>query len=414
MPTDTTRFSRSTQDYRLTFDLLAARRFRFADVNSSGADVGQPVADPLVSVPRVLGYQGATTIGPIRGSVADGGFTMPLSIAEFPADWEPFYGVEVWCATLHGGIFGVVGAAGVVEGERGVCIFRGYQQQAITANAYRFPRVDFTLSTSHRFLERFGFGRGIDWAAGLDHAGPTSANAILDHIVRYHTNLAPRSEFGIYVPDHAVDAYSVSGDKVMSVLRGVANNFAAEEGAAFFRRGDDLFVGAHPGMIPDLHPNINNPILHITEAITLHGDNGEPGVTIPEEEGAQATSVQLVTTRSDQTTYTTPIYYAAFDSGDHVRRNCRTDDWEMANTLAQRLLVHLNRKYRNITVRLPLNIAVDLGDVVTLTLDGSNNNRGIAWPAKKFWVTAVEYAPNLEEHTFTCTLTLDEIVEQVV
>jgi hypothetical protein len=414
MSTDPTRLRLSSQDFRLTFDLLATRQYRLADVDSSGADVAPAAPDPVVSVPRVLGYQGATTLGPISGNVGQGGFTMPLSIAEFPADWEPFYGVEVRCATVYGGIFGVVGAAGIDPGERGVVIFRGYQQSATTANAYGFPRVDFGLSTSHRFLERFGFGRGIDWGAGLDHSGPTTSNTILDHLIRYHTNLTPRSEFGIYLPDHLVNSYGVSGDKVMSILRGIANNFAAGEGMVYFRRGDDLYIGAHPGMIPDLHPNINNPILHITEDITLHGDNGEPGVTIPEEEGAQATSVQLVTTRSDQTTYTTPIYYAANDSGDHVRRECRTDDWEMANVLAQRLLVHLNRKYRNITVRMPLNIACDLGDVVLLSLDGSNNNRGLVWDAKKFFVQGIVYDTNLSEHEMTCTLTLDQIVDQVV
>ena len=412
--TDTTNLKRSSQDWAITFDLYAPRAFRLSDVGPLGTDAGDihsypPAADPLVSAPQIAGYDGVIDFGSIGGSIAQGGFSATLTIPEYPADWAAFFGVDLRLATVHGGIPGIIGASGVDPDT--IRLFRGYQQAATAYNSYTYKRSEFQVESSMAHLRRAGFSRGFDFYAGGDHAAPTTAWDVISHIVYQHTNLTPRSLLGLYIPNHQFNSYSIGGGSVASILQTVADNCSAGEGWVFCDREDNLQIMCSPNLAPALHPTVNDPIIHLDEELVLHLDGGGGGVVIPEVAYTQVGSVQLTATMSDQTSYATPVYYTGNGEGDRVVRGpYQTDDWQALNALAERLLAHLNRRYRGIQVTLPLNVAVNLGDCVLLSVDGSNNNRGITWAEKKFCCVAIAYNVDMESHVFTSVLTLDEVI----
>jgi hypothetical protein len=76
--------------------------------------------------------------------------------------------------------------------------------------------------------------------------------------------------------------------------------------------------------------------------------------------------VSVVAQKSDQTEYFAN-YYGGSGPGSRPKYQIRTDDTGQADSLAALMFAHLNRRFPAVKVTLPLNVAVDLGDHVTLT-----------------------------------------------
>lgn len=396
MATDPTRLAYSSQDYLLRCELYAARQFSLADVDSSGADEGAAPADTGDVVPFNAAFDGISSLGTISGSIASGGFSCDLTIPQTLADFADFYGIVLKISTWYGGIPGVVGAAGTADEAD---IFRGWMRAASVKRVFQGTTATFTMRSGSAFLAAMAFSRGIDYGAGLDHGGPTTSNAIIAHLIEYHTNWSSRHPdppgYGIYLPDHALDAFSLSEGSVMDMIRGLANNFALDADV-YCRRGDDLVIGAHPnlgGYNPD-------PIIELTDDLMLEIDAEEtPAI--------ECTQCTIAAQHSDQTEYIAS-YYGGSGVGSRPKYQIRTDDDSQADYLAAAMFAHLNRRFRNVRVKLPLNVSIDLGDTITITTDLPQ--RGIHWASKKFQVRELSYSPDLSRRTFVSDLVCDEVI----
>lgn len=394
--TDTTALGRSSQDCKLRCALSAPRQFALSDVDGFGADQGAPPGDAEGAGPTIAAFDQISSFGTISGSIAAGGWSCALTVPQVPATFADFFGVEVFAQTWYGGVPGVVGAAGVASEAR---IFRGWMTEARVAREFQGTTSTFTIKSGSDFLSRTSFTRGIDWASGLPHGAPGSSNAIIDHLIRYHTNYGDRSAIGIYLPDHALTSFSVNEGSVLSMIKSVADNFVLE-GEVYCRREDDLFIGAHPNLCPDTHPTINDPIIEFLPDLML-------SIEVPEVPNYQCTEVAVTAQKSDQTEYTAR-YYGGSGVGTRAKYQIRTDDIGQANALAALMFAHQNRRFRAVKVTTALNVAIDLGDCVLLTVDLPQ--RGISWAQKKFYVTAISYMPDLSNRTFKAEYTLDEIL----
>lgn len=401
MSTDTAPLRRGAQNYAIYFDLGTARAFEVMPVNDDGTDGTPPAADPRSPVPLIEAFDGVSDVGTITGSIDRGGFSCELTVPKVAATFDDWFQADLRIKTWHGGVPGVVGAAGIDPDD--ILLFRGYMRDVTSGRpAYGKHEARFGVESSSAYLRENSLGPGFDWASDTPHGAPGDNHAILRHIVLDHTNITPRSDFGIYLPLHSLDRYTFNGGNIMEGLRGIAKNFSADEGWVFCRREDDLYVGCHPNIWPELHPNVDSPIIDLDADLLL-------SISVPETLPDRQVSVRGLAQLSDGTEYASPV--ETFGTGALSTREqfrVRTDDTAMVDTLTQRKAAHLARRYRAVKVETGIMVAVDLGDVVTLTIDLPQ--RGIAWSQKKFVTTAVEWRPDIQKRTFRSTLTLDEVV----
>lgn len=401
MAADTTLYRRASHNHTIEFDLGTARNWYLADVDGYGMDTGNfPVpADP--DAPTIVqAFDGVTAVGRISGSVQAGGFATELTIPRYLADFADWFGCTILARGTLGGVPGIPGAGGDELGR--VVLFRGYMQTVTGTRAYGMQTTRFPVASSSAFLRNSSFSRGLDWYAGsASHPAPTTAHDIIRHLLLAHTNIYPRSNYGIYIPDHALDGFSLNAGSVMSMIQGLLDNFTGGEGWLMCRRNDDIYLGCHPNLDRDgLHPSLNDPIIDFDDGLVDQYD-------IAETPPRAVAAVTVVGTHSDQTTHVA-TYYGPNGAGSRVRRDIRTDDDAVVDWLAARLHAHLNRRFQavKLTVSGLPGITVDLGDVVTVTTDIPQRN--IHWSGKKFAVIAIEYASDTQKNTLTSTLTLDE------
>lgn len=394
--TDTSRLKKAAQAFSLRFAVLTPRQFALADVNGSGADTGAAPSDSAAYTTD-YDFQGVSAVS-IRGSIAQGGWTADLTIPFYLAAFEDYWGVEIYLKTWHGGIPGVIGAAGVDPDD--ILIFRGYMRGVTASRKYGERAVVFHMESSSSFLRDSSFTRGIDMAAGLPHGAPGDSNYILSHLLLYHTNFYPRSNYGIYLPAHSVDAFSVNEGSVLSMLKQLCDNFALE-GQVYCRREDDIVLGAHPNLSPSLHPNINSPIIELDDELVL-------AYEVPEEPPSNTDQVTVEVQHSDQTSYAAR-YYGLTGLGSRNKYQIRSDDNAIADELAALQYAHLNRRYKAVKVMTGLLVSIDLGDVVLVTT--TLPQRGVTWNARKFFVTDIEYRIDIQRQQFQATYTLDALAE---
>lgn len=396
MATDTSILRRVSQDYRLRVELFEPRYFTLADVNSGGADVGAAPADTGGPAPFIEAFDGISDLGSISGSIEAGGWSCTLTIPKFPATFLDYFGVVLAIQAWHGGVWGVPGASGTaLEAD----IFRGWMTAVTPSRRFGWDEAKFTIESSSAFLKASRFTRGIDWAGGLDHEGPTDTNSIITHLLEYHTNWTSRHPdgvgYGIYLPNHDVVTFSLNEGSVFDMIKQVGDNFALDC-HLYCRRGDDLVIGASPnitGYLPD-------PVIDLDEDLILD-------IEVPEVPAYAAAEVTVVAQLYDQTEYVAN-YYGGSGPGSRPKYTIKSDDPGQADYLAAAMFAHLNRRFPAVKVTLPLNVAVDLGDHVTLTIDIPQ--RGIAWSGKRFYVTAVSYQPDIQKRTWRTSLTLDEVL----
>ncbi len=394
--TDTTALGRSSQDFKLRAALTAPRRFSLADVDGYGADQGAAQADPGGAGPLIAAFDQISSFGTIGGSIAAGGWSCALTVPQVPATFADFFGVELFAQTWYGGVPGVAGAAGVAHEAR---IFRGWMTEARVNRVFQGTTATFTIKSGADFLQRASFSRGLDWAVGIPHGAPGSSNAIIDHLIRYHTNYADREAVGIYLNNHALTTFSLNSGNVYGMIKALADNFALA-GEVYSRREGDLVVTAHPNLCPSVHPTINDPIIELTADLLL-------SIDVPETPSNQCAEVAVTAQKSDQTTYTAR-YYGGSGVGSRATYQIRTDDTAQADSLAALMYAHLNRRFQAVKVTTGLNVAIDLGDVILLTIDLPQ--RGIVWNRKRFYVTAISYSPDLASRTFKAEYTCDEVI----
>jgi hypothetical protein len=394
--TDVAVLKRAAQDYRLRVELFDPRYFTLADVDSSGNNVGAAPADTGGPAPFIEAFDGISDLGSISGSIDSGVWSVDMTIPRFPATFGDYFGCVLALQAWHGGSWGVPGAAGTAfEAD----IWRGWMQAATARRKFGADEVSFHFESSGAFLKAARFTRGIDYGAGLGHGGPTTSNAIIAHLLEYHTNWTSRHPdgvgYGIYLPDHALDAFSLSEGSVWDMLGQMANNWILE-GQVYCRRGDDLVIGGHPnltGYLPAPKIDLDADMILDIEA--------------EEKPRYQCAEVSVVAQKSDQTEYFAN-YYGGSGPGSRPKYQIRTDDTGQADSLAALMFAHLNRRWPSVKVTLPLNVAVDLGDHVTLTIDIPQ--RGIQWASKRFYCTAISYQPDIQKRTWKTSLTLDEVL----
>lgn len=404
MTTDTTLLKAASQDYQLSFDLWSARQFQLSDVSGTGADddalhTYPPPADPLVSAPIVEAFDGVTSIGPVRGSISEGGFSCDLLIpGGVAANFADYFGADLMIQTWHGGVRGVIGAAGTDPGR--VRVFRGYMRSVRSRRAWQDDQITFTVRSSSSFLQDASFSRGIDWGPGLAHDGPVAAQDAIDHLLTQHTNLKPRSIVGYYIPNPTLDRLSVNAGSVYSMIKGIADSVAVESWV-YCDREDNLQVRCHPTLLPETWASaLASPIIELDDDLIM-GD-----WTLTELPPNQIASVTLVGTKSDGTEVSTTYYIDGGVGGRPVYSGLRYESVDDLNVLAPRLAQHLNRRYE-LTASLPINVAIDLADIVTVTTQFPD--RGIQFNQDLFVCTALSYQPSLADGTFSSTVTLSQV-----
>jgi hypothetical protein len=396
-----------SEDYRLRVELYEPRYFTLADMAANGTDAGAAAADTGGPAPFIEAFDGISDLGSISGSIDAGGWSCDLTIPQFPATFDDYFGVVLAIQAWHGGVWGVPGASGTaLEAD----IFRGWMQAATAKREYGKDTATFKIESSATFLKAARFTRGMDFYAGSPsaaHGGPTDTDTIIAHLLEYHTNWTSRHPdgvgYGIYIPDHDVITFSLNEGSVYDMLKQVADNCALD-GQVYCRRGDDLYIGCHPNLAPDRRGDLMTPKIDLDADLILD-------IEVPEVPSYSVAEVSVVAQLSDQTEYFAN-YYGGSGPGSRPKYTIRTDDTAQADNLAARMFAHANRRFPAVKVTLPLNVVADLGDVVALTIDIPQ--RGIAWSGKRFYCTAVSYQPDIQKRTWRTSLTLDEILEDLV
>lgn len=403
MPTDLTLYRRASHNHTIAFDLGTPRRFYVADVDGLGMDTGNfPVpTDPDAPV-VIAAFDGVTAVGTISGNVRQGGFAAELTIPRYPATFLDRFGCTILVRGTLGGVPGIPGAGGTELGR--VVLFRGYMRTVTGERRYGMETTRFPVESSSAFLRDASFSRGIDWYAGsASHPAPLGSNAIIDHLIRHHTNYGDRAQIGIYLPNHRLNSFSLNAGSVLSMLQACADNYSGGEGWVMARRNDDLYVGTHPTLDRDnLHPSKNDPIIDLDDGLV---DTWQIAETPPN----QVAAVTVVGERSDHTAYTA-TYYGPNGIGSRVKRQIRTDDDAVVDWLAACLYQHLNRRYQSVkaTISGLPGVTVDLGDVVTVTTD--EPQRGIHWGGKKFACVGIQYQVDTQRQALSTVLELDEVL----
>lgn len=399
MATNTDKLKLPAQNYALAFTLLYSRAWSIMNVDEDGNDGAAPSGDEERAWPLVEYYDGISSIGTIAGSVANGGWSCELTIPSFPTNFDRYFGVQIDIQTWHANVPGVVGAAGTDPD--GTTIFKGYQQTLTSERVFGRSESVFPIASSAEFLKRSQLRHGFDFAAETPHGLPGTAHDVVRHILLDHTNWADRSGYGLYFPNHNLDSFAVNEGSLWNVFHDLIRSFGVEPWV-FCRRGDDLYLGVHPNLDLDgLHPSVNDPIIELDDDLVLQWN-------IERRREFEVATVTIVAQKSDQTEYVKTV---GDDSGEgsHPKYQVRTDDTATVDALAAALLAHLNRRWVARPV-LPLNVAVDLGDCVTVTT--ADPQRNIAWSGKKFVATEVRYTPVWQgkKRTWKTELVLDEVV----
>lgn len=406
MSTDSTLLRAASQDYKLSFDLWEARNFMLSDVSSTGADddalhTYPPSPDPLVAAPIVTAFDGVTQIGPVRGSISTGMFECDLL---FPggvaANFADYFGADLMIQTWHGNVPGVIGAAGSDPGR--VRVFRGYMRAGSARRAWQDDQVIFTIRSSSSFLQDASFSRGIDWASGLAHSGPVAVQDAIDHLITQHTNLKPRSIVGYYIPNPTLDRLSVNSGSVYSMIKAIADSVAVESWV-YCDREDNLQIRCHPTILPETWASaLANPIIELTDDLIMGAWE------LTERPPNQIASVTLVGTASDGTEISTTYYVDGGVGSRPTYTGLRYESVADLDALAPRLALHLNRRY-SLVANLPINVAIDLADIVTVTADFPD--RGVSFNQDLFVATAITYQPVQDEQgrSFSGSVTLDQV-----
>lgn len=411
MSTDKSRFRLSGQEYVVSLDVYSPRQWRLADVDSTGFDTGDtfpPLGDALVPDPSIRYWRGVKDISPITGSVIGGGWSTTLTVpaqGDGLADLEDFFCVDLMIRTWHGGLPGVVGAAGIDPGR--VKIFRGYLRSRATADQMDYGELAYDMRGGYRFLQDSSFSRGIDWYPGsVSHASPVTVATLIDHLIFQHTNWHPRSEHSVYLPNQTFDTYEMSEGAIYNMLKGIADN-AVLEGWVYVSREDQLVISGHPNMVgADDYGNgsstLSTPIIDYDDTIVMDWD-------IPEGTAYEVASVSVTAITSTQQEVTRTFYIpGGLGSRERWPVTLRCDDLSYLDLMTARAARHLNRRFRGVKIHLPLNLAAGIGDIVTCTHKG---RRALTtWSKKLFVVTDVDYSVDLDQETFTSVVTVDEIV----
>lgn len=410
MSTDKSRFRLSSQDYAVSVDVYSPRQWRLADVDSTGFDTGDtfpPAADAAVQDPSIRYWRGIMGIGQVTGGVDQGYWQTQLVVPAQGAGLasiDDFSAVDLMIRTWHGGLPGVVGAAGIDPGR--VKIFRGYLRARQTADEMDYGEQSYEMRGGCSFLQDSSFSRGIDWFAGSDsHVAPVTLAELIDHLIVQHTNWHPRSEHSVYLPNQTYDEYNLSEGSVYSMLKAIADN-AVLLGWVFTGREDQLVITGHPNLVgADVYGNgastLSAPIIDFDDTFVMRWE-------IPETTDYEVASVTVsaVTSTHEELTRT---YYIPGGLGSRERWPVvlRCDDPDHLNLMTQRAAYHLRRRFRGVKLYLPLNLAVNTGDIVTCTHRGKRLRT--TWSQKLFVVTDVQYDIDLDNEQFSGVVTLDEI-----
>jgi hypothetical protein len=409
MSADKERLGRSTQAYRLGFNVLSPRNWQLKDVAFDGSDEGAAEPDPAVDLGPTEQFFGQPTLieafdgirdVSISGTVDGGMFTIPLVVPVVPASFPEFYGVELTLRTWHGNVPGVVGGSGIDPDDVFLC--RGYTRGVVASSDSEIASTSFDVRSTTSFWQDSQFSRSIDYHPSLPHGTPGTPAAIIRHLVDYHSNSSNRSILGIYLPAHDLGtSFSVNKGSLYSMIKQLCDN-AALVGWVYAGRNDNIRATAHPNMIGDLYYNYYVPIIDYDDSIVIEWE-------FTQLEGTACAQCSITMVHSDQTEEVIDGY-AGRGLGSRDPFTVRTDDISVVNNLNARYLAHANREFPRVRVRVPLNAAADLGDIVTCSPDGRYNNRNISWSEKKFVVVGLEYDIQTQEQQFSSWLTLDQVV----
>lgn len=411
---DTTLLKEALQDVRFKVDLLSPREFRVADVNEDGTDAAAPAGD-AGAVVTVEAQAGITSFGPISGSVTQGGFSCAMRVAGVDATFPDDTGARFYAHTRYGDVVGTPGESGFEPGP--VLLYEGYLRQANPQMVYGYPRTDFALVQAANYLQTSELSRGISWYGGnATHPAPTTLAEIIDHIMDWHSNFGPRTGHSVYLPNLSYDSYDLSAGNLYGMLKAVADNATFGEGWAYCPREGDFVISGHPNVVgaaiySNGRSSVGDPSIHIDDRMVLHkGDGG--GWRGPDmgETPRVVAQVAVTVTRADQTTLTARYPATITRPGALKAVSIRADDISWPLTLAERLYNHYNRRWPAVEVDLPLNISVNLGDIVQASVNPANNNRGIAWDAKPFVCVAVDYDVDQQAGTLFSRVTIDEVL----
>lgn len=411
MSTDISLLQRAYQEFSISVDVLSPRQWRLADVDSTGFDTGDtfpPAADNEVFVPQVRYWHAIKDIGSISGSVDEGGWSSDITVpqqGEGLADLPDFSCIDLHIRTWHGGLPGVVGAAGIDPGR--VKLFRAFIRHRQTNEEMDYGQVVYDLRSGVSFLQDSSFSRGIDWYPGsASHSAPVSLAELIDHLIFFHTNWHPRAEHSVYLPNTVYNTYELSEGSVYAMLKSIADN-AVLEGWVFCGREGELVITGHPNLVgADIYGNgastIATPIIEFDDTIVMNWG-------IPENTGYEIASMTVTAMTSDQQEITR-TYYIPGGLGSRERWPVvlRSDDTDLLNLMTQRAALHANSRFKGVTITVPLNVSVNTGDIVLCTHRGKR--LATQWNRKLFVVKTVVYDINLDAETFISTITLDEVL----
>ncbi len=401
---------RSTQAYRLSFNLQEYRNWQLADVNFDGSDGNLPVLDPVSPLGPANEFRQQNSVVDVFngisdmnvvGSVDQGGFTTQLVVPQVPAEFADYFGVGINIETWHGNIPGVIGASGVDYD--GVLLFQGYMRRGRSTANWGVKQSTFDVSQTTSFWQDSSFTRGIDFASGLAHGAPGTPGDVIRHLVDVHSNTSPRSVVGIYLPPHDLGtSYSLNKASLYQMVKQVADNVCLDRGWVYSDREDNIQVTGHPNLIGDHFINRYDYKIEYDDGLIIGWDSSDQ----PPRQCAQC-SITMV--HSDQTEEVINGYSSG-GLGSRDPFTVRTDDINLVNELNARWIAHANRRYPQVRIQVPLNVVVDLGNMVLVTTQPRYNNRGLSWNSKEFVVTGIEYTIETQEQRFSSWVTLDEVI----
>lgn len=411
MSTDKSLLRRSYQEYSISVDVLAPRSWRLADVDSTGFDTGDtfpPAADDAIYAPQVRYWHAIKDIAPITGSVTEGGWNTSVTVPQIGpglADLPDFSCIDFYIRTWHGGMPGVIGAAGTDPGR--VKIFRAFMRKRTTNEEMDYGEVVYDMRSGIRFMQDSSFSRGIDWYPGSSsHVAPVSLAELIDHLILFHTNWHPRAEHSVYLPNTTYNTYNLAEGSIYTMLKSIADN-AVLEGWVFCGRGGELVITGNPNLVgPDVYGNgsstIATPIIDFDDSIVMNWE-------MPEATDFECASMTVSATTSDQQEITR-TYYVPGGLGSRERWPVvlRSDDPDLLNLMTKRAALLANSRFRGVRLTVPLDLAVDSGDIVTCTHRGKR--LATQWWRKLFVVTDVTYTIDLMNESFVSVVTLDEIL----
>lgn len=399
------------QRYRVSVDVYSPRQWELSDVDFQGYDQATPQFDIGNAEPDIEYWQAIKDISEVRGSVSGGGWATTITVP-----WEgagarelaDFFACDLMIRTWHGGNPGVVGAAGIDMGR--VKLFRGYLRQRTSNDKMHYSEQQYELRSGISFLQDSSLSRGIDWFDGSpSHPGNVSATEMVSHMLNFHTNWFPRSEFSLYLPNQIHENFTMNQGSVYDMIKSIADNEVIE-GWVYCGREDQLVISGHPNMVgPEIYGNgassLLAPIIEFDDTIVQEW-------TIPTRTRREIASYTVNAVTSDEQSIVKTWYIpGGLGSREVAPITIKSDDPNHVGDLCKKGAFHANREFPSVQLLLPLNIAVNTGDVVLCTHRGKTLRT--QWVAKPFVVTDVSYTIGLQKGTFSSVVTVDEIVEEL-